>query len=690
MHDGNTTFGAFSGTWGISGTLTGNGNSLTKTNANDIWIQTGTDTDLGNIQVLQGRLIFGQNGTTLGRAASNLTVYTGGTLALAATNQQLQVGPGVPGIAAGSKVVTMQSGATFESVGFPVNQTTVNSFDGSISIVTNGNFRVGGNSRLVLSGPISGNSHLTLTNGGSLYLGGTNTYSSNTYVYSGTLVLSNANSLPTNSILAVSNLISTFGNAAVAFNGDVVFPATNIMRISSVNGQVSAGGNGTWNGPILMYGSQTFDLSGGTTLFDLAGPLVTTNVGAATVAFHGSNTRVRGALIVPSAAVQIGRGDGLSAGFNERFTTVTFDKSNNWTTTTIDRGRVNLGTNNAIPVTSAITIGTLSAGVSDRRIIFDLRGYNQVVSNITETAVGDSVVVIGNSSETSDSLLTFTSATTNTWGARIVNALDSPSSPHATALTVTSGTLNLVNTNTYNGPTTITGGRLNLILGSGLTAGWVGQLSDSPVTVSGTGTLGGNGLVQGNITVNSGGTIAPGTSVGTLTATGNLLLNPGSKCEFEVNLSTGTYDKIVGIGNVTLGGTLVITNVGAQPFTNGTVLQLFSANTYTAGAVSILPRSPGAGLMWDTTDLAVNGTVKVVPVVVPVVANTTRLPSGNISFDITGTPGQGYSVLASTNVALPLPNWTVLTSGTLTSSTITFTDLTATNFPVRFYRASTP
>src|SRR6185436_20998041 len=100
----------------------------------------------------------------------------------------------------------------------------------------------------------------------------------------------------------------------------------------------------------------------------------------------------------------------------------------------------------------------------------------------------------------------------------IVNALDSPSSPHATALTVTSGTLNLVNTNTYNGPTTITGGRLNLILGTGLTAGWVGQLSDSPVTVSGTGTLGGNGLVQGNITVNSGGTIAPGTSIGTLTA----------------------------------------------------------------------------------------------------------------------------------------------------------------------------
>src|SRR6185295_7112173 len=128
-------------------------------------------------------------------------------------------------------------------------------------------------------------------------------------------------------------------------------------------------GNGTWNGPIFMYGANTFSISGGTTLLDLAGPLITTNVGAGTVAFHGSNTRVRGALIVPSAAVTIGNGDGLGAGFNERFTTVTFDKSNNWTTTTIDRGRVNLGTNNAIPVTSAIRVGTLAAGVSDRRII---------------------------------------------------------------------------------------------------------------------------------------------------------------------------------------------------------------------------------------------------------------------------------------------------------------------------------
>jgi hypothetical protein len=141
---------------------------------------------------------------------------------------------------------------------------------------------------------------------------------------------------------------------------------------------------------------------------------------------------------------------------------------------------------------------------------------------------------------------------------------------------------------------------------------------------------------------------------------------------------------------VTYGGTLIITNIGSQPFTNGTVLQLFSAASYTAGAVAIQPSSPGVGLMWDASSLAVNGTLKVVPAVAPVIAGTARRLDGNISFNISGIAGQGYSVRASTNVALPLASWTLLSSGSLPSDVLVFTDLTATNYPARFYRASTP
>jgi len=686
---GDTMLGAISNAWGISGNLNGGGYTLTKTNANDVWIQTGSDTGLGEIDIRQGRLVFGQNGTTLGQPEKSIVIRPTGTFALAATNQMPQTGPATPGIAAGYKPVTLQSGGTFEGIGFSVNTTTVNSFDGPIAIATNASFKVGQNSQLVLNGPISGNGNIILTNNGLLMLNGTNTYSSNTFVYSGTLVLTNASALPTNTILAVSNLTSSFGNAAVSFDGEVVFSANSLMRVSSVSGLVSVGGNGTWNGPIFMQGGNTFTFSGGNTLLDLAGPLITTNVSGSGVAFHGSNTRVRGALSIPTVPVTIGVGDGLGAGFGERFTTVTFDSSNRWTTTTIDRGRVNLGTNNAIPVTSAIRVGTLSSGVADRRVIFDLAGYSQVISNITETAVGDSLVLFGNSSTNSDSLLTVTSATTNTWAIRIVDALDTPAIPHRTALTVTAGTLNLVGTNTYTGPTTITGGRLNVVQGSGLTAGFVGQLGGSPVSVSGTGILGGNGLVQDVINIGAGGTLAPGVSIGTLTATSALNLGAGSKCEFEVNLGTSTNDQVVGLSSMAYGGTLVITNVGTQPFTNGIVLKLFSASSYTAGAVTIQPASPGPALAWDTSSLAVDGTLKVVPGA-PLISGIAVLPTGNFSFTLTGTAGQTYSVLASTNVALPMASWQVLTSGVLPASTYVFEDLTATNYPLRFYRTSRP
>jgi hypothetical protein len=46
-------------------------------------------------------------------------------------------------------------------------------------------------------------------------------------------------------------------------------------------------------------------------------------------------------------------------------------------------------------------------------------------------------------------------------------------------------------------------------------------------------------------------------------------------------------------------------------------------------------------------------------------------------------------VLTSTNVALPMANWTVLTSGSFGASPVTYTDTGATNAQ-RFYRIQSP
>ena len=66
-------------------------------------------------------------------------------------------------------------------------------------------------------------------------------------------------------------------------------------------------------------------------------------------------------------------------------------------------------------------------------------------------------------------------------------------------------------------------------------------------------------------------------------------------------------------------------------------------------------------------------------------------PLSGTSFPLTfsGPSGQTYQVLSSTNVALPLPSWSVLDRGTFGASPVTYTDTSATN-ATQFYRIQSP
>jgi hypothetical protein len=190
--------------------------------------------------------------------------------------------------------------------------------------------------------------------------------------------------------------------------------------------------------------------------------------------------------------------------------------------------------------------------------------------------------------------------------------------------------------------------------------------------------------------ISTGGTLSPGGSIGNLVISNNLTLSAGGTCYMECNLGASTCDLVSGISNLTYAGTIIITNIGTGSFANGTTLKLFDAASYTAGPVTILPPSPGNGLMWDASNLAVDGTLKAVTATPPVVSSPTSLPDHNISFGITGVVGEGYSVRATTNVSQPLGTWLLLESGSLPSVPYVFNDLGATNYPDRFYRVSTP
>ncbi|MDB6112129.1 MAG: C-type lectin domain protein [Pedosphaera sp.] len=75
----------------------------------------------------------------------------------------------------------------------------------------------------------------------------------------------------------------------------------------------------------------------------------------------------------------------------------------------------------------------------------------------------------------------------------------------------------------------------------------------------------------------------------------------------------------------------------------------------------------------------------------PILANPRSLPDGSFQFTFTNRPGAFFEVLTTTNLALPLTNWTLSGSATEVSpGQFQFTDMPPTNSLPRFYRVRTP
>jgi outer membrane autotransporter protein len=172
------------------------------------------------------------------------------------------------------------------------------------------------------------------------------------------------------------------------------------------------------------------------------------------------------------------------------------------------------------------------------------------------------------------------------------------------AVNVLSGTTILTATNTYSGPTVVSGGSLVV---NGAIA--------SSVTLNG-GTLGGSGTV-GGILAQGGGTVAPGNSIGTLNVAGNVAFSSGSTYQVEVN-AAGQGDRIAATGNATLtGGTVqVMAQTGSyQLLTNYTILSasggvsgqfanVTSNLAFLSPALFYLPNSVTLQLTRNTLDFA--------------------------------------------------------------------------------------
>jgi hypothetical protein len=158
----------------------------------------------------------------------------------------------------------------------------------------------------------------------------------------------------------------------------------------------------------------------------------------------------------------------------------------------------------------------------------------------------------------------------------------------------------------------------------------------------------------------------------------------------ELDQGAGTND-VLNAATIHYGGTLMLTNLSGS-LSAGNSFKLFNASGYSGTFTKIMPAIPGLGLGWDTNGLS-SGTLSVIvlPTPQPVLGPITMKGSSLTMTGSDGVPGWPYYVLASTNLSLPLSNWTVLATNSFDSNGhFNFTNELNANQPDLFYLLQIP
>jgi polygalacturonase len=355
-----------------------------------------------------------------------------------------------------------------------------------------------------------------------------------------TFNLWNADITITNSTL-VTNLVTIGGltvpptnNAMTFFNANIDINETNVLGA----GLISIGGSTLSFSDTSAGCSNPLNIVSNSALLPTRG----TNVLSGTLTGGGSLV-----LALTNANIMFAL-QGNCAGYTGLFAitnagTLRFDQgTNTWGAANAGFNAGTAGTiNNRATNNITIYLGALTGNSGAK-----LRGSDQVGAAI------DIYVIGGLGSNT-------------TFAGTITNGV-----AHTVALTkIGGGSLTLSGTNSYTGGTTVSNG--TLLVNGAITGS---------VTVASSGILGGSGLLRGPVMVN--GTLAPGAGVGKITIS-NTLAAAGTLA-FELGTNS---DRVVVSSNLTLAGTLDVTDAGG-----------FTTNTYTlftyAGALVYSPLTIGS------------------------------------------------------------------------------------------------
>ncbi|MSU59999.1 MAG: hypothetical protein EXS35_17825 [Pedosphaera sp.] len=188
--------------------------------------------------------------------------------------------------------------------------------------------------------------------------------------------------------------------------------------------------------------------------------------------------------------------------------------------------------------------------------------------------------------------------------------------------------------------------------------------------------------------VQAGAALSPGNSnaIGTLSISNSLTLLSNSTTRMDVNAATLACDLVQGLSSVSGGGTLVVSNLAGTPAL-GQSFQLFSATSASGNFTNLTPQL-GGGLRWKF--VPASGVLSVVSSFSQPRIASEGLSGASLVLQVTnGPPGGTNYLIASTNVALAVTNWTRLATNKFdVSGNCSFTNAVNVTTPQRFYAIS--
>jgi len=202
----------------------------------------------------------------------------------------------------------------------------------------------------------------------------------------------------------------------------------------------------------------------------------------------------------------------------------------------------------------------------------------------------------------------------------------------------------------------------------------------------------GDGIIAGDLTIPFGAVLSPGDSIGQLNVGGSLTLVTGSTNVFELSKAGATNDSVIVQNSISYSGMLLLTNVAGK-LTGGEVFALFSSasSNYSGAFDDVEPPTPGPGLLWNTNNLPIDGTLRVVALPKPFITQFVVSGGQVVLTGTNGEPGASYRVLTATNVSLPVGLWTPLATNTFqTDGTFGFTNAVSPGVAKEFFLLSVP